>query len=59
MLVVNYYNEELEEIASSVSVWRLRGERDDAFRHRAALALQEKILHLEADLDRVINFDKR
>lgn len=53
--IVDYYNEELEEIGEEHRCWRHHRERDDAFRHRIALTVQEKILHLEATLARLVD----
>jgi hypothetical protein len=57
--MLDYYNAELEEIGNSVNVWRLRGERDRDFAFRISVEIAAKLNALEADLDRVINFDKR
>ena len=57
--MLDYYNAELEEIGTSVNVWRLRGERDRDFAFRIAIEIAAKLNALEADLDRVINLNKR
>jgi len=57
--MLDYYNAELEEIGNSVNVWRLCGERDRDFAFRIATEIAARLNELEADLDRVININKR
>lgn len=53
LLGLDYFNAQLEEIGSSLSCARLRHERDDDYRQRLALRLQEEIQDLRVTLDRV------
>lgn len=55
LLGLNYFNGQLEEIGTSLSCSRLHDERDDAYRQRLALRLQENIRQLHATLERVTN----
>jgi hypothetical protein len=58
MLGVNHYNAELEDIGNRVQVWRLRGENDRDMAFRIAVAIATRLNELEADLERVIRFNK-
>lgn len=53
-----FYHPELEPIGHDVNCWRLRNERDRDFAFRIAVEIAERLDKLNADLDRVINYDK-
>jgi hypothetical protein len=57
--VLTFYHPVLEPIGESVNAWRLRNECDRDFAFRIAVAIAERLNQLDADLDRVINYDKR
>ena len=53
--IVDYYNEQLETIGEELSCWRLAGERDDSYRHRLALHVEEAIIKLEATREHLLD----
>lgn len=57
--LLDYYHPVLEPIGDSVNVWRLRKESDRDFAFRIAVAIADRLNQLDADLDFVINYDKR
>lgn len=58
MLGLQHYNVELEELGDRYQVWRLRGENDRDLAFRAAVEIASRLVQLEADLERVIRFNK-
>jgi hypothetical protein len=57
--LLGYYHPVLEPIGDSLNVWRLRTECDRDYAFRIAVTIAERLNQLDADLDRVINYDKR
>lgn len=57
--VLAFFHLDLEPIGERVSCWRLRNERDRDFAFRITVEIADRLNKLEADLDVVINYDKR